>query len=66
MKSFVRDTTAITVKELKQLRRDPVSLILTIIFPILLIGIFIVIVSAFRATTHNVPIVVADLDGSPA
>jgi len=66
MKSFVRDTVAITEKELKQLRRDPVSLVLTIIFPILLIGIFIVIVSAFRATTHNVPVVVADLDGTPA
>ena len=66
MKSFVRDTVAITEKELKQLRRDPVSLILTIVFPILLIGIFIVIVSAFRATTHNVPVVVADLDGTPA
>ncbi len=66
MNSFVRDTTAITIKELKQLRRDPVSLILTIMFPILLIGIFIVIVSAFSATSHNVPVVVADLDGSPA
>jgi ABC-2 type transport system permease protein len=66
MKSFVRDTVAITGKELKQLRRDPVSLILTILFPILLIGIFIVIVSVFRATTHNVPVVVADLDGTPA
>ena len=66
MKSFVRDTVAITGKELKQLRRDPVSLVLTIMFPILLIGIFIVIVSAFRATTHNVPVVVADLDETPA
>ena len=66
MKGFVRDTVAITGKELKQLRRDPVSLILTIMFPILLIGIFIVIVSAFRATSHNVPVVVADLDGTPA
>ena len=66
MKSFVRDTVAITGKELKQLRRDPVSLVLTIMFPILLIGIFIVIVSVFRATTHNVPVVVADLDGTPA
>jgi ABC-2 type transport system permease protein len=66
VKSFVRDTVAITRKELKQLRRDPVSLILTIMFPILLIGIFIVIVSVFRATTHNVPVVVADLDGTPA
>ena len=66
MKIFVRDTIAITGKELRQLRRDPVSLLLTIMFPILLIGTFIVIVSAFRATTHNVPVVVADLDGSPA
>jgi ABC-2 type transport system permease protein len=66
MMSFVRDTVAITGKELKQLRRDPVSLVLTIMFPILLIGIFIVIVSAFSATTHNVPVVVADLDGTPA
>jgi len=66
MMNFVRDTAAITGKELKQLRRDPVSLILTIMFPILLIGIFIVIVSAFSATTHNVPIVIADLDGTPA
>jgi ABC-2 type transport system permease protein len=66
VKSFVRDTVAITGKELKQLRRDPVSLILTIMFPILLIGIFIVIVSAFSAASHNVPVVVADLDGTPA
>jgi len=66
MKSLIQDTMAITGKELKQLRRDPVSLVLTIMFPIILIGIFIVIVSAFRATTHNVPIVVADLDGTPA
>ena len=66
MKGLVLDTVAITGKELKQLRRDPVSLILTIMFPIILIGIFIVIVSAFRATSHNVPVVVADLDGTPA
>jgi ABC-2 type transport system permease protein len=66
MNSFIRHTSAITVKELKQLRRDPVSLILTIMFPILLIGIFIVVASAFRATSHNIPVVVADLDGSPA
>jgi ABC-2 type transport system permease protein len=35
-------------------------------FPIILISIFIVIVAAFSATTHNVPVVVADLDGTPA
>jgi ABC-2 type transport system permease protein len=66
MKTFILDTLAITEKELKQLRRDPVSLALTIMFPILLIMIFIVIVAAFSATTHNVPVVVADLDGTPA
>jgi ABC-2 type transport system permease protein len=63
---FVRHTLAITNKELKQLRRDPVSLILTVMFPILLIGIFIVIVAAFSSPTHNVPVVIADLDGTPA
>ena len=64
--AFVRDTVAITTKELKQLRRNPVSMVLTVMFPIILIGIFIVIVAAFSATTHNVPVVVADLDGTPA
>jgi ABC-2 type transport system permease protein len=63
---FVRHTYAVTVKELKQLRRDPVSLVLTIMFPILLIGIFIVIASAFSATSHNIPVVVVDLDQTPA
>ena len=63
---FVRHTYAITVKELKQLRRDPVSLVLTVMFPILLIGIFIVIASAFSATSHNIPVVVVDLDQTPA
>jgi ABC-2 type transport system permease protein len=63
---FIHHTSAITVKELKQLRRDPVSLVLTIMFPILLIGIFIVISSAFSAPSHNVAVVVVDLDESPA
>jgi len=66
MNPFIRNTTAITIKELRQLRRDPVSLLLTIMFPILLIGNFIVIGSAFRETTHDIPVVVADLDGSAA
>ena len=66
MNDFISHTYAITIKELKQLRRDPVSLVLTIMFPILLIGIFIVIASAFSATSHHIPVVVADLDGSPA
>ena len=35
-------------------------------FPIVLIGIFIVIASAFSSPTHNVPVVIADLDNSPA
>jgi ABC-type multidrug transport system permease subunit len=51
---------------MKQLGRDPVSLILTFMFPILLIGIFIVIVAAFSAPSFNIPVAVADLDGSPA
>jgi ABC-2 type transport system permease protein len=66
LNNFLRHTTAITQKELKQLRRDPVSLALTVIFPIALIGIFIVIVAAFSSPTHNVPVVIADLDGTPA
>lgn len=66
MKRLVGNSLAITIKELKQLGRDPVSLILTFMFPILLIGIFIVIVAAFSAPSFNIPIAVADLDGSPA
>ena len=66
MNPFISDTIAITIKELKQLRRDPVSLLLTILFPIILIGIFIIISSAFSATTYNIPVVVADLDHSSA
>lgn len=66
MNPFIRDTAAITIKELKQLGRDPLALILTIMFPILLIGNFIVIGSAFRATSHDIPAVIADLDGSSA
>jgi ABC-type multidrug transport system permease subunit len=63
---MVRDTLAISIKEIKQLGRDPVSLILTFMFPILLIGIFIVIVAAFSAPSYNIPVAVADLDSSPA
>ncbi len=66
MNPFARDAAAIAVKELKQLRRDPVSLVLTVMFPIILISIFIVISSAFSATTHNIPVVVVDLDHTPA
>jgi ABC-2 type transport system permease protein len=64
MNRFARDTTTVTLKELKQLLRDPLSLALTIIFPILLIQIFVVIVTAFGAPSYNVAVVVSDLDGS--
>lgn len=66
MNRFARETTTVTVKELKQLLRDPLSLALTIIFPILLIQIFIVIVTAFSAPSYNIAVVVADLDSSSA
>jgi ABC-2 type transport system permease protein len=66
LKHLVRDSVAIATKEIRQLGRDPVSLILTFMFPILLIGIFIVIAGAFSAPSYNIPIVVADLDGSQA
>lgn len=61
-----RDSWAIAIKEIRQLGRDPVSLILTFMFPIVLIGIFIVIAGAFGAPSYNIPVVVADLDNSPA
>jgi ABC-2 type transport system permease protein len=63
---LVRDSFAIANKEIRQLGRDPVSLILTFMFPIVLIGIFIVIASAFGAPSYNIPVVVADLDSSQA
>ncbi len=66
MRALIRDTVAISIKEIKQLGRDPVSLILTFMFPILLVGIFIVIVAAFSAPSFNIPVAVADLDHSPA
>jgi ABC-2 type transport system permease protein len=66
MRSFADDVAAIAAKELKQLRRDPVSLILTIMFPIILISNFIVISTALSPVTpHTIPIVVADLDQTP-
>ena len=64
MNRFGRDTTTVTLKELKQLLRDPLSLALTIMFPIFLIQIFVVIVTAFSAPSYNVAVVVSDLDGS--
>jgi len=64
--SIIRDTAAITVKELKQLSRDPLALVLTVMFPILLMGNFIVIGSAFRSTSHDIPTVIANLDDSAA
>lgn len=65
MNRIVADSVAVARKELKQLRRDPVSLALTIMFPILLIQLFVVISTAFSAASYNIPIVVSDLDGSP-
>jgi len=66
MRQMFHDSATIASKELKQLARDPVSLALTITFPILLVGIFVVIVSAFSAPSYDVAVVVADLDGSSA
>lgn len=66
MMRMIRDSTAIAFKEIRQLGRDPVSLILTFMFPILLIGIFIIIAGAFSAPSYNIPVVVADLDTSLA
>jgi len=63
MNPLIRDSTAIAKKELKQLGRDPLSLALTIMFPILLISMFTVISGAFR-DSHAVPVVIADLDES--
>src|SRR5208283_887013 len=66
MKSFIDDVAAIAAKELKQLRRDPISLLLTIMFPIILISNFIVISTALSPVTpHTIPIVIADLDQTP-
>ena len=66
MRGIVRDSAAIAFKELKQLSRDPVSLALTIIFPILLVSIVINISAAFGAPSYNIPTVVVDLDSTPA
>ncbi len=64
MNPLARDTAAVTAKELRQLFRDPLSLALTIMFPILLIQLFVVIVTAFSAPSYNIAVVVSDLDGS--
>ena len=64
MNRLVADSAAVAIKELKQLARDPVSLALTIMFPILLIQLFIVIATAFSAPSYNIAVVVSDLDGS--
>lgn len=64
MNRQINDTAAVTAKELRQLLRDPLSLALTIMFPILLIQLFAVIVTAFSATSYNISVVVSDLDGS--
>lgn len=65
MRSPVRDSAAVALKELRQLGRDPVSLALTFVFPILLVGIFILIFAASFAGSYSIPVAVADLDSSP-
>jgi ABC-2 type transport system permease protein len=62
--SLVRNSTSVAFKELKQLRRDPVALALTFLFPILLISIVVVVTEAFTAPSYDIPIVIADLDSS--
>ena len=57
---------AVALKELKQLSRDPVSVALTLVFPILLVMIIVNVSSAFSAPSYDIPIVVADLDNSHA
>lgn len=64
MRDIFRDAAAIAFKELKLLSRDPVSLALTLVFPILLITMFINIAEAFGAPSYNIPVIVADLDRS--
>ncbi|MGQ9543959.1 MAG: ABC transporter permease [Candidatus Bathyarchaeia archaeon] len=64
MISLLRDSATVASKEVKELTRDPVSLALTIMFPIVLVGIFIVMASAFSASSYDISVVVADLDGS--
>jgi ABC-2 type transport system permease protein len=63
---LLRQIGTVTVKELRQLRRDPVSLLLTILFPIMLIGIFIALSSAFSAPSYNIAVGVVNLDNSPS
>ncbi len=64
MNRTVVDSITVARKELKQLFRDPISLALTIMFPILLIQLFVVITAAFNAPSYNIPVVISDLDGS--
>jgi len=59
-----KQVAAITVKELRQLRRDPVSLALTILFPVVLMGIFIGLSAIFSTPGYNIAIGVVDLDNS--
>ena len=64
MSRLLQDSSTIALKEVRELTRDPVSLALTIMFPILLVTIFVAIVSSFSATSYDIPVVIADLDGS--
>ena len=64
MSPLHKQVAAITVKELRQLRRDPVSLALTILFPVVLMGIFIGLSAIFSTPGYNIAIGVVDLDNS--
>lgn len=61
---LARDSLSVAFKELRQLRRDPVALALTFLFPILLISIVVVITQAFTAPSYDIPVVIADLDST--
>lgn len=63
MREIIADSRAIASKELRQLVRDPVSLALSVLFPIILISMFIGIFG-FHAPSYNIPMVIADLDDS--
>lgn len=63
MTYLITDSRAIAIKELKQLMRDPVSLALTFLFPIIVFGIFILLFT-FPPSAYNIPVVIADLDDS--
>jgi len=58
---MIRGFWAMTIKEFRQLRRDPVSIIITILIPSLQLAI---LGYAIRTDVRNVPLVVVDLSRS--